>query len=72
MARAPQVVSVIEVSLAGLPDVLWALRREMAQVLREQAEDEVSGYVKGRLQEIAAAFEVGGRGEDGLGGKHPL
>ncbi len=49
------------ISLADLPEVVAALRREMAEILRQQAGAEVSGYVAARLCEVAAAFEAGQR-----------
>lgn len=52
-------VGVVEVSLLDLPDVLWGLRKELADILRAGAADETSGYVRERLLEFAAAFEAG-------------
>ena len=48
-----------------MPEVLAGLRLEMATILREQAATEVSAYVRGRLELIAAAFEAGQRPSHG-------
>lgn len=45
--------------IKNIPEVIAELRREMAEILREAADVEASIYVRGRLHEIAAAFEVG-------------
>lgn len=49
------------ISLTDMPEVLWALRHEMATLLRHGAEAETDPRVTRRLLEYAAAFEAGGR-----------
>ena len=51
----------IVVELEKWLDLLWAMRNELATMLREQADAEASGYVANRLREIAAAFSAGSR-----------
>jgi len=52
-------IGVVEVSLTDLPEVIWGLRKELASILRTEADKETSGYVRQRLHEIASAFEAG-------------
>lgn len=54
MANVPTIV----VEVRNMPEVIWKLRREMANVLREEAKSE-RGRIATRLREIAARFEVG-------------
>lgn len=54
-------IGTIVVELEKWPDLLWAMRNEMATMLREQADAEASGYVAQRLREIAAAFSAGSK-----------
>lgn len=49
------------IDVKGWPDALWVMRHELAEMLRQQAEAEASGYVAERLREIAAQFESGVR-----------
>ena len=58
--KAPLTVTL---QISGMPEALVLLREEMAAILREQADAEASGYVKARLQAIAAAFAAGQRPE---------
>ena len=51
----------VVIELEKYPDLLWAMRNELATVLREQADAEASGYVATRLREIAAAFSAGSK-----------
>lgn len=51
-------VGQIDVSLAGVPELIAALRRELANVLRDAARFEEPSIAR-RLVAIAAAFEVG-------------
>lgn len=54
-------------SLKDLPEVMADMRREMASILREVADDEGVGYTRARLRECAAAFECGQRvGDDAV------
>lgn len=49
---------VLQFEVTGIPEVLWAVRHEMAQRLREAADAEVSNAVAARLRAIAAEFEA--------------
>lgn len=49
------------VRLADMPEALHALRAEMARLLREFADEEVSPHTAARLREVADVFEVGAR-----------
>lgn len=51
--------SSITVDVTKLPEVLWAVRKEFAAALREEAADEQHPHTARRLNEIAAKFEVG-------------
>lgn len=44
----------------NMPEVLWEMRRQLAQILRDEAEGE-DPRVARKLREIAALFEVGRR-----------
>lgn len=46
-------------SLKDMPDVLWALRHEMAAMLRDGASSEADPRVVRRLLDYATAFECG-------------
>lgn len=61
MAKEPLVVSI---SMRDLPEVLWEIRHEFAQVLREEAQAEASPHTACRLIEIADAFEAGVGGQE--------
>lgn len=50
---------VVKIEVKGVPEALWAMRRSMAQRLREAADAEVSNAVAKRLREVANAFEAG-------------
>lgn len=54
----------VELSIGDIPEVIWALRSEMAKVLREEADADANPAVSRRLREIASAFEAG-RGSEG-------
>lgn len=47
----------INLHIADMPGAMLVLRHEMADVLREVAEEEVEGYTRARLLSIAEAFE---------------
>lgn len=49
----------ITIDMRHMPEILWVLRRELARILRDEAETEASGYVRGRLLAVAAQFEAG-------------
>ena len=55
---------VLEVRLADMPEVLSGLRREMASILREAADEEMIPRTAKRLREIANVFECGQREDD--------
>lgn len=52
----------LSVDVSKLPDVVWAIRREMANFLRREAEVEAIPLVARRLRELAAQFETGQTG----------
>ena len=52
------------VDVRGIPELIWGLRREMAEVLREAADAEADPRVMHRLLVIAQAFETGQRSDD--------
>jgi hypothetical protein len=49
----------LSIDVRGIPEVIWSVRREMANLLREQADVEISPAVARRLRELADAFESG-------------
>lgn len=49
----------LTIDVTGMPDVIWAVRRELAKLLREEAEAEISNTVAAKLREIADRFEAG-------------
>jgi hypothetical protein len=49
----------IEVRIADMPEVIFALRRELAKVLKREAEAETNPLVARRLYETAEQFEIG-------------
>lgn len=49
-----------EISITDMPEVIWELRRQMASILREEAEGERPDVAK-KLRAIADDFEVGGK-----------
>lgn len=51
----------LAMDVRGIPELVSALRREMADMLREQAEAEASPHTAARLRALAAAFEAGQR-----------
>lgn len=51
----------LTIDIMNMPEALWSIRREMAQLLRGHADAEISVRVAARLREIATEFEVGSR-----------
>ena len=51
----------IIVDVRGMPELIWACRHEMSELLRAEADAEISPSVVRRLHEIAAIFEAGQR-----------
>lgn len=50
----------------GIPELVWQCRRELADLLRGEAEAESDPRVARRLRAVAALFEAGqARGLDG-------
>ena len=47
------------IDLHAMPELIWACRRELANVLRREAEAEANPIVARRLREIADRFEAG-------------
>lgn len=47
----------VNIRVADLPEVLWDLRKQLANILRDAARNEDKHTAK-RLEDIAAAFEV--------------
>jgi len=54
----------LAIDVRGIPELVWACRHELAQVLRQEAESEAYPLLKRRLGEIANRFEAGQFGED--------
>lgn len=57
----------LTIDVQNVPELIAELRREMAAILRAEAQDEPSRYVRERLESIAATFECG-QMETGDGG----
>ena len=49
----------VVIDVRNMPEVVWTLRHEMAKILREVADAEVSNSVAARLREVADRFEAG-------------
>lgn len=49
----------VTVDLRQVPEVLWEMRHQLAQILRVKAGAEADPRVAKRLREVAAAFETG-------------
>jgi hypothetical protein len=56
MARGEMVVTI---NVEKMPDVIWQLRKEMATMLRREAESEADPRVSRKLERVAMAFEAG-------------
>jgi hypothetical protein len=52
-------VADLSVDFSKLPDMIWAIRHEMANFLRREADAEASPSVSERLRVLAAQFETG-------------
>ena len=51
----------VTIDVRGMPALVWACRRALADLLRAEAEREASNYVANRLRETAALFETGAK-----------
>ena len=51
----------VTIDVRHVPELVWDLRREMALMLREEADAEDDPRVQRRLRTIATAFEAGQR-----------
>lgn len=49
----------LTIDVKGMPEVVWAARRELAKLLRAEAEAETSNAVAAKLRVIADRFEAG-------------
>lgn len=49
----------VTLNVLNMPELIWAVRCEMATLLKETADAEASPLVAQRLREIATVFEVG-------------
>ena len=49
----------LTVDVRNMPDLIFEVRKEMAKVLRDEAETEADPRIGRRLREIAARFEAG-------------
>lgn len=49
----------IVIDVRNSPQLLWACRHALADLLREEANVEPSLYVASRLRDVAAKFEAG-------------
>jgi len=50
----------VSIDIAALPETLWSLCHQLADVLREAALEEAEEYTQKRLLELADEFEAGG------------
>lgn len=53
----------IVVDLRNVPEIVWGLRREMAMILRDEAEADADPRIARRLRALADGFEAGQHGE---------
>ncbi len=51
----------ITIDMTKWPEALFAIRKEMAKLLRDEAETESDPRFARRLRELADVFEAGGR-----------
>lgn len=51
----------ITIDVLNMPELIAAVRREMATILREEADAESDPRIARRLRALAAAFECGTR-----------
>ena len=62
----------MDVAISGIPEALWEMRRELATLLREHADnqqDDVVGWAVAKsLRAVADVFETGAAPEDASGG----
>jgi hypothetical protein len=47
------------IEITKFPEALWAMRKELAGLLRSEADAEADPRIARRLREIAATFEAG-------------
>lgn len=52
----------IVVDLRHVPEIVWGLRREVATILRDEAEADADPRIAARLRQIADGFEAGQHG----------
>lgn len=52
---------IVTLNVERMPEMIWAARREMAQMLREVAQAESDPRVTRKLHEVADAYEAGQR-----------
>jgi len=52
-------IAKLTLDVKNMPEVVWACRRELAKILRAEAEAEVSNAVASKLRSIADRFEAG-------------
>jgi hypothetical protein len=53
----------VTLDVRGIPEVVWAARREVARILRSIAEAELDLHTATRLKDVADAFDCGQRPE---------
>lgn len=51
----------VTIDVRYVPELIWGLRKEMASIIRQEAEAESDIRVQRRLHVIAAVFETGQR-----------
>lgn len=52
---------VIVVDVQGMPEVIFAVRKEMANLLRRESNTETHPLLSKRLRQLADEFEAGGK-----------
>lgn len=61
----PEKQRVVQVSITQLPEMVFRLRREMADMLRREAGTDTNPAFSKRLRELAAQFDIGATGVKG-------
>jgi hypothetical protein len=49
----------LTVDVRGIPELVWSCRKELANVVRQEAEGESHPLLKRKLEEIARRYEAG-------------
>lgn len=54
-------IATVTVDVLNVPELIYNVRNQCADMLREEADSEANPRIARRLRELAAAFEVGAR-----------